>query len=51
MSPITGGPNNAGSTEVIVDVNGWYSDAAVAGTTGYYTPLVPARVLDTRVGG
>jgi len=42
--------NNAGETDVIVDVGGWYSDASVAGTSGTYTPLVPARVLDTRNG-
>jgi hypothetical protein len=42
--------NNAGETDVIVDVGGWYSDASVAGTSGRYNPLVPARVLDTRTG-
>ena len=42
--------NNAGSTDVIVDVGGWYTDASVAGTTGVYTPLIPARILDTRDG-
>ncbi len=42
--------NNAGSTDVIVDVNGWYTDASVAGTSGTYNPLVPARILDTRNG-
>ncbi len=42
--------NNAGSTDVIVDVNGWYTDASVAGSTGIYTPLTPARILDTRNG-
>ena len=42
--------NNAGETDVVVDVGGWYSDASVAGTVGTYTPLTPARVLDTREG-
>jgi len=42
--------NNAGSTDVVVDVGGWYSDASVAATTGAYTALAPARVLDTRDG-
>lgn len=40
--------NNAGSADVVVDVGGWYSDTTVAGTSGTYTPLQPARVLDTR---
>ncbi len=40
--------NDAGSTDVIVDVGGWYSDAALVGVTGTYTPLAPARILDTR---
>ena len=42
--------NNAGSTDVIVDVNGYFTDASVAGTTGVFTPLTPARILDTRNG-
>jgi hypothetical protein len=42
--------NAAGFTDVIVDVGGWYSDATVAGTTGAFTSLVPARILDTRDG-
>jgi len=42
--------NNAGSTDVVVDVGGWYTDASQGGTTGAYTALVPARVLDTRDG-
>jgi hypothetical protein len=42
--------NNAGSTDVVVDVGGWYTDASVVGTAGGYTPLVPARILDTRDG-
>lgn len=36
--------NAAGSTNVIVDVVGWFP------LENAYTPLVPARVLDTRVG-
>ncbi len=42
--------NSSGTTDVIVDVGGWFSDASVAGTTGAYTALVPARILDTRDG-
>jgi hypothetical protein len=40
--------NNAGSTDVVVDVGGWYSDASVAGSGGTFTALDPARILDTR---
>ena len=42
--------NNAGQTDVIVDVNGWFTDATQAGAGGAYVPLFPARVLDTRTG-
>ncbi|MGH9154145.1 MAG: hypothetical protein ACRD03_17575 [Acidimicrobiales bacterium] len=41
--------NNAGGTDVVVDVNGSYTDATAAGTVGVYTPLVPVRVHDTRM--
>jgi hypothetical protein len=36
--------NNGGSTHLIVDVAGWFA------ANGQYTPLTPARVLDTRNG-
>lgn len=39
--------NNAGSTAVVADVEGWYG---VPGAGGRYTPVAPARVLDTRTG-
>jgi len=42
--------NDGGQADVIVDVGGWYSDATVAGTTGAFTALLPARILDTRNG-
>ena len=42
--------NGAGSTDVIVDVSGWYSDASTAGTLGVLAPVTPARILDTRNG-
>jgi subtilisin family serine protease len=41
--------NNSGQTHVVADVVGWYGPDAGA-TGGSYTPLVPARVLDTRFG-
>ncbi|MGI9120104.1 MAG: hypothetical protein ACR2G7_08300 [Acidimicrobiales bacterium] len=41
--------NALGSTHVVADVVGWYSDASV--TTGArYRALSPARILDTRTG-
>jgi hypothetical protein len=39
--------NNAGSAHVIADVAGWYGpDGGTPG--GRYTPVTPARILDTR---
>ena len=38
--------NAAGSTDVIVDVTGYYSGT----TSGYFAPLSPARICDTRTG-
>lgn len=44
--------NAAGATHVILDVAGWYSsDGDHPAGDGRYTPLVPSRLLDTRVGG
>jgi hypothetical protein len=42
--------NNSGSADVVIDVGGWYSDDSVSGTTGTYSALAPARILDTRDG-
>jgi len=43
--------NAAGVVQVVVDVNGWFSDAsAPVSVTGRYVGLTPARVLDTRYG-
>lgn len=42
---------SAGSTHVIADVAGYVAtQAAGSGADGAYRPLVPARILDTRVG-
>jgi uncharacterized protein (DUF1501 family) len=38
--------NNAGATHVIADVVGYFSTAG----TARFTPLAPARILDSRVG-
>ncbi len=40
--------NASGSTDVLVDVVGYYSDGRTAGAS--YFPLSPRRVLDTRSG-
>jgi Fibronectin type III domain len=43
--------NGAGSTDVIFDVAGYVSiPTGTPGTDGLYTPVVPARILDTRTG-
>jgi hypothetical protein len=44
-----GAYNSSGSTHVIFDVAGWFSDTN-AGNAGHYRPLPPARILDTRNG-
>ena len=38
--------NAVGETHVILDIAGWYGDAA--DPNGYFHPVPPARVLDTR---
>jgi hypothetical protein len=40
--------NSAGTVHLLADVVGWYSTPAGVGSA--YTPLNPARLLDTRVG-
>lgn len=43
--------NRLGSTDVIVDVGGWYGDGTQAGSGGLFTgSSAPARILDTRYG-
>jgi hypothetical protein len=39
--------NATGSTQVIVDVTGWYDDGTLASGSRYH-PLTPSRLLDTR---
>ncbi len=39
--------NAAGSANVIIDVNGYYS----ATSTGYFEPVIPTRICDTRHNG
>lgn len=42
--------NGYGSTDVIVDVNGWYTDGSIGGTGSRFVPVPPARILDSRYG-
>jgi hypothetical protein len=42
--------NSAGSTDVIVDVSGWYSDGTVSGGA-VLVPVEPGRVYDSRDTG
>ncbi len=43
--------NPTGTTDVVVDVAGWFTDGTDATATGgQFTGLTPARLLDTRVG-
>ncbi len=44
--------NDLGSTNVVVDVGGWYTDGSNPSATGdYFTPAAtPTRILDTRIG-
>jgi len=42
--------NLMGSTQVIVDVEGWYDSAAPASGAGLFNALPPQRIADTRPG-
>ncbi len=43
--------NLAGMVDVVMDVGGWFTDSSNPSTTGSkFTPLTPARILDTRTG-
>ncbi len=43
--------NGYGSTNVVVDVNGWFTDGSnPSATGGTFTGVTPVRILDTRVG-
>jgi hypothetical protein len=43
--------NLAGSTDVVVDVGGWFTDGSSGGAGGEYTGVAPVRLLDTRTAG
>jgi hypothetical protein len=42
--------NGAGTTDVVVDVNGWFTDTTPGGAGSRFTPLTPTRILDSRTG-
>jgi hypothetical protein len=42
--------NNTGSTDVVVDLEGYFAPEAMGTTAGSYVPLTPARITDTRPG-
>jgi hypothetical protein len=41
--------NGLGSADLIVDVNGYFTDSS--GTGSSFVPLTPSRILDTRISG
>jgi len=41
--------NGLGSADLIVDVNGYFTDSS--GTGASFVPLTPTRIVDTRTGG
>jgi hypothetical protein len=41
--------NDAGSTDIVVDLNGWYSGSS-ENMVGMYAPKDPVRIVDTRLG-
>jgi hypothetical protein len=41
--------NGQGAADAVVDVSGYFTDATASGKL--FTPMTPARVLDTRVSG
>jgi hypothetical protein len=42
--------NLQGSVQLIVDVNGWFTDAGATGTGSRFSPMAPVRILDSRSG-
>lgn len=42
--------NLDGTTDVVADVVGYYTDATGSAPAGLYTAVSPARVMDTRIG-
>jgi hypothetical protein len=42
--------NASGSTDVVADVNGWFTNTALGGTGSGFSPVTPSRILDSRAG-
>src|SRR5262249_61295234 len=43
--------NGYGTVDIVADVNGWFTDASNPSATGsWFTPVTPARILDSRYG-
>ncbi|HEY6538369.1 MAG TPA: hypothetical protein VI138_04935, partial [Candidatus Dormibacteraeota bacterium] len=42
--------NSAGTTQVVVDVEGWYDSSAPTSGAGLYHAMAPQRLVDTRAG-
>ena len=42
--------NSQGSTDVVVDLQGYFAPEGATGPVGGYVPLTPARITDTRSG-
>ena len=42
--------NQSGSTDLVVDIDGWYDAGGAAASGGTLHPVTPQRVLDTRDG-
>ncbi len=42
--------NHTGSTDVVVDLEGYFAPPTNGSTAGAYVPLTPARIADTRTG-
>ena len=42
--------NQSGSTDLVVDIDGWYDSGGAAASGGTLHPVTPQRVLDTRDG-
>jgi hypothetical protein len=40
--------NNQGQTDLVVDLEGYFSPESTGSTAGSYVPLTPARICDTR---
>jgi Fibronectin type III domain len=43
--------NDHGSTDVVVDTNGWFTDASSTAGGSAFAPAVPDRIVDTRTLG